>query len=277
MGAQGADLLGLVTTCSSSAVKNDSSAPSSRALDGAPRAGPELPRPRRRSPAGPCTGAAEVVHAGRGGEPRQRPAPPAVACVRREGRRRGAGEVERLADEADVGVGRGGRVVGHQETGERRRQPLDRAPAAERAVCRAARVCSCWRRREGRSPPRPAGGRPARAARPSTSRRRSPTRPPALRRRARTTGSRPTGRGSGAPRAPCRSRRRGAAPTSRYWLTYSSLVRSIPGAARATSWACTTSTSRATGPSLRTSTCHAQAVRAGSRVRTTRQPSTPSA
>ena len=33
---------------------------------------------------------------------------------------------------------------------------------------------------------------------------------------------------------------------SRYWLTYSSLVRSIAGAARATSWACTTSTSRRT-------------------------------
>jgi hypothetical protein len=131
-------------------------------------------------------------------------------------------------------------------------------------------VCSCWRRRDGRSPARPAEGLPVRASQPWTSRAsvahattgvvQASTHhgvSPAWARFWRTAIAVPKP-------SPCSGTR------SRYWLTYSSLVVRATGAARATSCACTTSTSRAPAPSLSTSTCHAHAGWSGSRVRVTR-------
>ncbi len=92
------------------------------ALDGAPRARPELlDLGVGHRPGG--QGAVEVVRAGGGGECRTGRGLP-LGQHRREHRRHGAGEVQRLVDEPDVGVGRGVRVVGDQETGERRRQAM---------------------------------------------------------------------------------------------------------------------------------------------------------
>ena len=133
-------------------------------------------------------------------------------------------------------------------------------------------MCSCWRRRDGRSPPSPTAGSPPRAAQPCTSRASVAHATTGVVQARTHHGMRPSWARfwRTASAVPERSSCSGA--TSRYWLTYSSLVRSVAGAARATSWACTTSTSRAAGPSLCTSTCHAHAVRWWSRVRVTRQP-----
>ncbi len=92
------------------------------ALHGAPGVRPELlDLGVGRRPG--CQGAAEVVRALGSSEPRSG-RDRLLRRGRGENRGRGAGEVERLADEPDVRLGRGGRVVLHQETGERRRQVL---------------------------------------------------------------------------------------------------------------------------------------------------------
>ena len=162
--------------------------------------------PRRRSSAGrPRCG--RVVRAGGGEQARG-----GGAALLRDGkrRRRGAGEVQRLQDEPDVGVRRGGRVVVHEEAREGRREALTGLQRRAGRLQRREGVLvlpSSGRQVTTETRGGPTGEPPSRGRRS----RRSPTPPPGWCRRARTTGSPRLGEVLAHREAPSRSRRRAAA------------------------------------------------------------------